>query len=169
MNTLEDRLRDAYQAAVQTVRPETVLADGVRGLHDRGRGRQRGGGPGSRPHARPGSRLLIPLAAAVAVVAVVAGTTVLARPTTGGRAAGHGHAPAGPAAIGTPRFLVAINWTTHPVMFVVNAATGASGQAVTSRPRMSGRRRWPRRPDRRPPTAARWPGPWPRWPRSPRT
>ena len=32
MNTVEDRLRDAYRAAAETVRPETVLAEGIRGL-----------------------------------------------------------------------------------------------------------------------------------------
>ena len=42
MNSLEDRLREAYHAAADTVRPETVLPGGVRGLPGRG------AGPGAR-------------------------------------------------------------------------------------------------------------------------
>ncbi|HEX4060165.1 MAG TPA: hypothetical protein VHY58_04005 [Streptosporangiaceae bacterium] len=137
MNTMEDRLRDAYEAAAQTVLAESVLAesvlaDGVRGLHGHrrwARGRQ------AHPHAKRGrsrGRLLIPFAAAVAVIAVVAGTTVLTQRT--GPAPNGTHRRGGPAAaevVGTPGYFVALNWTTHPSMFVVNAATGAKGQTIT--------------------------------------
>jgi hypothetical protein len=132
VNTLEDRLREAYQAAGQAVRPESVRAEGARWL--------RGRDPGSRAArlaagpATRGRRMLIPLIAAAAVTAVVAGASVLAQHIAAGPAAAGGHrdgvAPA-TAATGTPRFFVALNWTTHPSMFVVNAATGARGALIT--------------------------------------
>jgi hypothetical protein len=85
MNTLEDRLRDAFRADADTVRPESIPP-----------------GPPPRP-ARPSrstpgqpwlrrTRVLIPLAAAAAVIAVVAGLSLAApqrsgsRPTTGSSA-----------------------------------------------------------------------------------
>lgn len=39
-------------------------------------------------------------------------------------------APAAGAGGGTPAFLVALNWATHPSMVVVNARTGARGAAI---------------------------------------
>jgi hypothetical protein len=62
MNTLEERLRDAYRAAAQTIPPEAVS-----GLARR---------PRSRPRAR---RFLAPAAATVAVLAVAGLVTVAAR------------------------------------------------------------------------------------------
>jgi hypothetical protein len=81
MSTLEDRLRDAFRADADTVRPESIAP-----------------GPPPRPRparsapGRPGlrrARVLIPLAAAAAVIAIVAGLSLAApqrsgsRPTTG--------------------------------------------------------------------------------------
>lgn len=134
MNTAEDRLRDAYEAAAQTVRPESVLAEGVRALDDR---RRRGHSHAKRGWSR--GRLLIPCAAAAAVIAVVAGTTVLTQHAVpvrdGTHGTGGGPATTGP--VGTPGYFVAMNWTTHPSMFVVNAASGAKGQPITL-PRSAG-------------------------------
>jgi hypothetical protein len=66
MNTLEDRLRDAFRADADLVRPESIPP-----------------GPPPRPArnapGRPGSRrtrVLIPLAAAAAVIAIVAGLSL---------------------------------------------------------------------------------------------
>ena len=123
MNTVEDRLRDAYRAAAETVRPETVLAQGVRGLRDDDPPRAR------RPRRWPArGRLLIPLAAAAAVAAVAIGASVLLprpAPARGG--------PPRPAA-GRPRtspaFFVALNWSLHPSMVVVNATTGTRGATI---------------------------------------
>lgn len=122
MNTLEDRLRDAYREAADTVRPETVLAGGVRGLrgddHSPARMSRRG---------RSRSPLLVPLAAAVAVAAVI-GTVYVLGPRLFPRHGGGRPAPAaGPA---TPAFFVALNWSVDPSAFVVNAATGAVGARI---------------------------------------
>jgi RNA polymerase sigma factor (sigma-70 family) len=122
VNTLEDRLRDAYQAAAHTVQPESVLAGGARHPRDRDQGTRRD---------RHGRRLLIPFAAAAAVTAVVAGSTMLAQHTVAGPGRHRGQVTPATAATGTPRFFVAMNWTLHPSMFVVNAATGARGAAIT--------------------------------------
>lgn len=123
MNTVEDRLRDAYRAAAQTVRPETVLADGVRGLPAGG---QR---PARWPWRWPArGRLLVPIAAAAAVIAVAIGASVLLPRS----APGHGGPPPDTAADrGTPAFFVALNWFVHPSMVVVNARTGVRGATIT--------------------------------------
>jgi hypothetical protein len=95
MNTLEDRLRDAFRADAATVRPESIPP-----------------GPPPRPArkapGRPGSRrirVLIPLAAAAAIIAIVAGLS-LAVPQRGGSLPGPGPSapPTGqsPAAAGPP-------------------------------------------------------------------
>ena len=121
MNPLEDRLRDAYRAAAETVRPQTVLPAGIGRRHRRDRR------PARRARARLSrGRLLVPLAAAAAVTAVVVGASALAphaaprpprtTPVAGGR---------------TPRFFVALDWTTHPSLFVVNAATGARKAGIS--------------------------------------
>ena len=50
-----------------------------------------------------------------------------------GSHAARGPGPAGPATGaggGTPAFFVALNWTTHPSMVVVNARTGARGTTI---------------------------------------
>jgi hypothetical protein len=122
VNTLEDRLRDAYCAAAETVHPETVLPGGVRGLHGDGH-------PPARPGRRGRSRspLLVPLAAAVAVTAVVGTVYVLGSHLF---ARHGGRRPATAASPATPAFFVALNWTTDPSAFVVNAVTGAQGARI---------------------------------------
>ena len=91
MNSLEDRLREAYHAAADTVRPETVLPGGVRGLHGDGH-------PAARPGRRVRSRspLLVPLAAAVAMVVAVGTVYVL-----GSQLFGHAPRPEQPPAAPT--------------------------------------------------------------------
>jgi hypothetical protein len=89
--TLEDRLRDAYQAAAQTVRPDTIRP-----------GVQYRRTPATRRASRFHGRFstLAPLAAAAAVVAAIAIPHL---------AAGSGHHPPGavttPATIGAPPFM----------------------------------------------------------------
>jgi hypothetical protein len=124
MNTLEERLRDAYRAAADTVRPESLLPSAIPSPPDRDRRR-----PGRGPSRR---RLLIPLAAAAAVIAVAAAVAVLLPRTAPGL--GRGHSAPGPAAsvlLTTPGYFVAMNWTQRPSMFVVNATTGAQASQIS--------------------------------------
>ena len=122
MNTVEDRLRDAYRAAAETVRPETVLTDGVRGLADDDPLPVR-----RRRRLPAGGRRLVPLAAAAAVAAVAIATSVLVPRSGPGRSGPPRDTAAGR---GTPAFFVALNWFTHPSMVVVNATTGARGATI---------------------------------------
>jgi len=142
VNTLEDRLRDAYRAAAETVRPEALLPDAILSPPNRGRGR-----PGH-------GRLAIPLAAAAAVIALAATGAVLlprAAPGLGGRSTSAGGRPSSadrqpssadhqpssaraqppPAPLTTPGYFVALNWMQRPYMLVVNATTGAQGQRIS--------------------------------------
>jgi hypothetical protein len=84
VNTLEDRLRDAYRAAAQAVPPETI-----RGLDDQAQGITRAS------HPRPRRRKLIPLAAAAAVAAVVVGAALVVPLALSGHQRGPGTSPAG--------------------------------------------------------------------------
>ncbi len=122
MNTLEDRLREAYREAAGTVRPETVLPGGVRGLYGDGH-------PPARTHGRGRSRspLLAPLAAAVAVVAVIGTVYVLGAQLFARHGGGQ---PAPAASPATPAFFIALNWTMDPSAVVVNAVTGARGAPI---------------------------------------
>jgi hypothetical protein len=123
VNTLEERLRDAYRAAADTVRPEAVLPSVI--LSPPGRARTR---PGRGPSRR---RLLVPLAAAAAVIAVAAAVAVLLPKAAPGL--GRGHLAEGPATtvpLTTPGFFVAMNWTQSPSVYVVNATTGARGSQI---------------------------------------
>ena len=113
MNTLEDQLRDAYQAAAETVRP-----DSIRGLPDQA---TRAGRP---PFRRPSparsrrARVLVPLAAATAVaaIAVTASLVMPASPPGRGGAAVPG---------ALPRFFLAMpNNPTGDRMAVFSATTG---------------------------------------------
>jgi hypothetical protein len=130
LNTTEDRLRDAYQAAAQTVRPETIRQRAVPpqtvtpGGRRRLRGHIRRGAGGGGRHT---GRLLIPLGAAAAVTAVVVTASLLAQRALPGH---DGSRPAAAAPLGTPRFLVAMTYEQHPALFVVNAVTGARGASV---------------------------------------
>jgi len=78
MSTLEDRLRDAFRADADLVRPDSIPA-----APPPRPARNAPGRPGSR---RP--RVLIPLAAAAAVVAIVAGLALAAPQRGGSRPAG---------------------------------------------------------------------------------
>jgi YVTN family beta-propeller protein len=66
VNTIEDRLRDAYRAATDTIRPDTIPALPERATRPK------------RSKTRPRAGVLIPLAAAAAVVAVAAVIPVVA-------------------------------------------------------------------------------------------
>jgi hypothetical protein len=114
VNTLEDRLRDAYRGATETVRPETI-----RGLDDRatratvGAGRQQGWR----------RRALIPLAAATAVAAVAVLAAVLITPTSPGQQPRH-HRNTAALAGRYPKFFVAMTGNGYSLA-VRNATTGA--------------------------------------------
>jgi hypothetical protein len=130
VNTLEDRLRDAYHAAAETVRPEAILPDAILSPPDHARRRARRTGRAG--HGASRRRVLIPLAAAAAVIAVAAAVAVLVpraapglgrgKPTTG---------QATPALLTTPAYFVALNWSLHPSMYVINATTGAQGARIS--------------------------------------
>jgi hypothetical protein len=83
VNTLEDRLRDAYRAAAQAVPPETI-----RGL-DQTQGITRASRPG------PRRQKLIPLAAAAVVAAVVFAAAMVVPLALSGHQRGPGNSPAG--------------------------------------------------------------------------
>jgi hypothetical protein len=124
VNTLEERLRDAYRAAADTVRPEALRPSAI--LSPPGRARKR---PGRGPSRR---RMLIPLAAAAAVIAVAAAVAVLLPRAAPGLGRGRpGEAPATPVPLTTPTFFVEMNWSQTPSMFVVNATTGARGAQIS--------------------------------------
>lgn len=116
MSRIEDRLRNAYESATQTVRPESLrppVLPQAEPAPPVGRGRGRRGLPGFRGGLRP----LAPLAAAVAVVAVAVAAITVPRLFTPPR-------PAGPptGTMGTPSpFLVVVR---PPDIQVVSAATG---------------------------------------------
>lgn len=122
MNATEDRIRDAFRADAETVRPGSL-----RGLPD----------PGTRPAPRrrparmSARRVLVPLAAAAAVTAIAVAASVLvphagrpSMPQAGGQImpAAVGRALAGPgAAVAPPRFFVGTNGYNAEVY---NARTG---------------------------------------------
>jgi hypothetical protein len=120
VNTLEDRLRDAYRAAAETVRPEAILPKAILSPPNRVRRRA--------AHGRPA----ISLAAAAAVIAVAATAAVLlprAAPGLGGGKPAGGQPP--PAPLTTPGYFVALNWMVRPYMLVINATTGKQGARIT--------------------------------------
>lgn len=130
MNTLEDRLRDAYRAAAETVRPEEILSGAILSPPDHARRRARRTG-----RAGPGAsrrRVLMPLAAAAAVLAVVATVAVLLPRAVPGL--GRGRSADGrttPTLLTTPAYFVELNWSQHPSMFVASATTGAQGARIS--------------------------------------
>jgi hypothetical protein len=115
MSGLENRLRDAYQEAAKTVPPGSI-----RDL----------GEPAARKQPRPGravkasrwGRVLAPLAAAAAVVAIVVLTAVALLPSPNQRPG-----PPRPGSVSTaePKFLVTIAGGNSPALQVRNVATGA--------------------------------------------
>lgn len=153
MNSLEDRLRDAYQAAAGTVRPDTV-----RGLPDLGA--EPASAPGGRRakalrqiwavrqsarrrgRTRPSGRgLAIPLAAAAAVLAIAVSASIAAPRILAGQPAG-GQGPVGGLAqgyagqhlpgAGVPRFFVAVQATSSDVQDATTLAvfSSATGRVV---------------------------------------
>jgi hypothetical protein len=116
VNTLEERLRDAYQAAGQTVRPESI-----KGLHDRAVQAVR---PGLRPASPARSRrirVLVPLAAAAAVALIAVAASVVLP------ASSPGHGRGGTTASGAlPRFFLALPSQNQggDKMAVFSATTG---------------------------------------------
>jgi hypothetical protein len=132
VNTLEDRLRDAYRAAAETVRPEDILAGAILSPPDHARRRaRRTGRPGRPGHGASRRRVLIPLAAAAAVIAVAAVVAALlprAAPGLGGKPT---DGQTTPTLLTTPGYFVELNWTLHPSMFVASATTGAQGARIS--------------------------------------
>ena len=122
---MEDQLRDAYQAAAQTVRP-----DSIKGLPDQAtRPARPASGPASPARSRR-ARVLVPLAAAaaVAVIAVTASLVLPASVPGGGGAAAPG---------ALPRFFLALpDKLTGDQMAVFSATTGRQ-LAVIKPPRGS--------------------------------
>lgn len=129
MNTLEDRLRDAYRAAAETVRPELVLQHITSPDRQAGPARPPSRTRLRRPPNRLRNRLLVPLAAAAAVTAVATTAAVLVPRLAGGPRTSTGTSQ--PTLLTTPDFFVALNWTQSPSMFVVNATTGRQGARIT--------------------------------------
>lgn len=110
MNTLEDRLRDAYRGVAATVRPETIRSLGDQAL-------------GTPIPASRRRRVLIPLAAAVAVAAVAITAAVAVPLALPGQP--RGHRPAAVAQAGAyPKFFVALTGNGYSLA-VRNATTGA--------------------------------------------
>jgi DNA-binding beta-propeller fold protein YncE len=117
VNPLEERLREAYRAAADTVRPETVLPGGVRGLH-------RDGHPAARPGRRGRSRspLLAPLAAAAAVTVAVGTVYVLGSQLFAAR-------PSQPPAAPT-LYIYFYNGSHEGTITPVNTATNSPGKPI---------------------------------------
>jgi hypothetical protein len=132
MNSLEDRIRAAAKAAGDTVRPDSVPPLKLRTDHM------------TSAHLATGAsrwpRLLAPVAAAVAVVAVVAGAVLASGAVHNGTAAGNGGTGAaqpapssvstGPAAdsarAGVPRYYIALDSSGNPVTTPVHAVVRAT-------------------------------------------
>ena len=94
--------------------------------------RRRARRTGRADHGASRHRVLMPLAAAAAVLAVVAAVAVLL--PRAGPGLGRGNPADGrttPALLTTPAYFVVLNWSQHPSMFVVNATTGAQGARIS--------------------------------------
>ncbi len=121
MNTLEGQLRDAYQAAAETVRP-----DSIRGLPDQAARAGRLAFRSASPTRSRRVRVLVPLAAAaaVAVIAVAASLVLPASPPGRGGAAAAGV---------LPRYFLALpNNPTGHQMAVFSATTGRQLTFITA-------------------------------------
>jgi len=130
VNTLEDRLRDAYRAAGETVRPEAIGQDAILSPPDHARRRARRTGRAGNGGSR--LRVGIPVAAAVAVIAVAAAVAMLVPRAAPGL--GRGKPTSGqttPTLLTTPAYFVELNWTQHPSMYVASATTGAQGARIS--------------------------------------
>jgi hypothetical protein len=103
VSTIEDRLRDAFRADAESIRPDTIRLAPRPAADPPGRQRSRPAGKPARP--RRGRRLGIPLAAAAAVSIIAAAAAAVSVIGPGSRA---GHPPAGPASEAVPAFFVAV-------------------------------------------------------------
>jgi hypothetical protein len=131
VSTIEDRLREAYQAAAETVPPETTTGPpGTSAALDRSRRPARPRGSARR---RGSARLAVPLAAATAIAAIAVAATVVVPKVWSARPA----APAGWNAP-PPRYYAAVAYghhTAESAVNIVNAATGrVTGQLGSPRP-----------------------------------
>ncbi len=104
MNDIEDRLRDTYQAVERAIRPETI--------------RPRVLPAGSE---RPRSTRFVPLTAAAAVIAVIAGAVTLPHLLTGSPAPGTTATPGAQPANAGPSYLADLN---YPWIEVRDPVTG---------------------------------------------
>jgi hypothetical protein len=121
VNTIENRLREAYQAAAETVRPESVPAPPEADLA--GPARPAGTARAPRPARAAGPiRLAIPLTAAAAAAAIAVAATIVVPRVWPGRQAAPGGWNAPP-----PRYYAAVVYQPHSdatIVNIVNAATG---------------------------------------------
>jgi hypothetical protein len=120
VNTIEDRLRDAYRAAAQTIPPEAVAGLGHRPVP---------------PSRRRAARFLVPAAAATAVLAVIALVTVVARggqpgPSAGAPAVGLG--PITPSASPARYFLAFQNQGQGSVADPLSVFSASSGRLIAA-------------------------------------
>lgn len=117
LSNVEDRLREAYRAAADTIDPDRIrpFREPEAAVPSRRPGRVRRW-PGAR------ARMLVPLAAAAAIVAIAAGVpAVLSRfPLSASRPQATQTAPAVPP--GAPRFFVAV-WSGDTALNVYQTAT----------------------------------------------
>jgi hypothetical protein len=103
VSTTEDRLRDAFRADAESIRPGTIRLAPRPAADPPARQRSRPAGKPARP--RRGRRLGIPLAAAAAVSIIVAAAAAVSAIGPGSHA---DHPPAGPASGAVPPFFVAV-------------------------------------------------------------
>ncbi len=123
MTTMEDKLRDAYQAAAETVRP-----DSIRGLPDQATRATRPAFRLTSPARSRRARVLVPLAAAAAVAAIAVTASLVMPASPPGR-----DGAAVPGAL--PRFLLAApNNPTGDQMAVFSATTGRQLALVKAPP-----------------------------------
>jgi hypothetical protein len=120
VNTIEDRLRDAYRAAAQTIPPEAAADLGHRPVP---------------PARRRAARFLVPAAAATAVLAVIALVTVVARggqpgPSAGAPAVGLG--PITPSASPARYFLAFQNQGQGSVADPLSVFSASSGRLIAA-------------------------------------
>ena len=126
MTSTEDRLRDAFRADAQTIQPDTIrprarLADVT--------GPAAGGCAGGPWSAGPRRRLLIPLSAAAAVLAIVVAVALVSsgRSAVGPVAGSRPGAPGGPVQPAPPFFVGLLN----KGLAVYNATTGRQLTVIT--------------------------------------
>lgn len=125
MTTVEDRLRDAYRAAAETVRPDGVLAQEFRAPAAGHPRRNRG-------HRLPRARVLaLPLTAAAAVAAIAVAASMLGQhvPAAPGNHPAHHHRQQASGPPPSLDYVLAMDeYLNHPVLYAVNTQTSAETQ-----------------------------------------